>query len=185
MRARDPPHGLRGVILHRDGGSQDGRPQGCRRQGHLRLRHPPPVPRVLRAEGPRAPALLLARPGGPHRAAHHRGNAPVQARLHGSGGARRPVRHHHPEMRQDQRHRERGRHRAAPHLLRDARQLLLRRLLQEGGDPVRVGARHEGVRPRRDSHLRLRLQGGRRGLRHLARRRGRPGGAHQAHGRGG
>ena len=103
----------------------------------------------------------------------------------GQSRALRPVRHNDPEVRADQRHRERGRHREAPHLLRDARQLLLRRLLQERSHPVRVGTRHEGVRPRRDTHLRLRLQGGRRGLRDLARRRRSPGGTHQAHGRGG
>ena len=37
-----------------------------------------------------------------------------------------------------------GRTAAPPHVLRDARQLLLRRLLQGGRDRVRVGAAHQG-----------------------------------------
>src|SRR5438067_7212110 len=37
---------------------------------------------------------------------------------------------------------ERGLYRAPPHLLRDARQLLLRRLFQARGDPFRVGFPH-------------------------------------------
>jgi alanyl-tRNA synthetase len=45
----------------------------------------------------------------------------------------------HPHQRQAQRPRERGRHRAPPHLLRDARQLQLRRLLQGGRDRLRLG----------------------------------------------
>ena len=48
--------------------------------------------------------------------------------------------------RQAQRPRERRRHRAPPHVLRDARQLLLRRLLQGGRDRVRLGAAHQGLR---------------------------------------
>ena len=35
-----------------------------------------------------------------------------------------------------------GPHHAAPHLLRDAGELLLRRLLQARGDPLRLGVRH-------------------------------------------
>ncbi len=46
----------------------------------------------------------------------------------------------HPHQRQAQRPRERRRHRPPPHVLRDARQLLLRRLLQGRGDRLRVGA---------------------------------------------
>ena len=46
--------------------------------------------------------------------------------------------------RQAQRPRERRLHRAPPHVLRDARQLQLRRLLQARRDPLRVGAAHEG-----------------------------------------
>ena len=48
--------------------------------------------------------------------------------------------------RQAQRPRERGLHRPPSHLLRDAGQLLLRRLLQEGRDPLRLGLRHRHAR---------------------------------------
>ncbi len=43
------------------------------------------------------------------------------------------------------RHRQRRQHRAAPDVLRDARQLLVRRLLQARGDRVRVGALARGA----------------------------------------
>ena len=66
-------------------------------------------------------------------------------------------------------HRHRGgrQHRPAPHLLRDARQLELRRLLQTGVDPVGLGALGRGfrVRPRADLGHRVR---GRRGARRRA-----------------
>ena len=52
--------------------------------------------------------------------------------------------------RQAQRPRRRRPHQPPPHLLRDAGQLQLRRLLQGRGDPVGVGVRHRGARPRRD-----------------------------------
>ena len=51
------------------------------------------------------------------------------------------------------RHRQRRQHRPAPHVLRDARQLLVRRLLQARGDRVRLGALARGVRLRRAGHL--------------------------------
>ena len=53
----------------------------------------------------------------------------------------------HPRGRQAQRPRQRRLHRAPPHLLRDAGQLLLRRLLQARGDRLRLGAAHPGLRP--------------------------------------
>jgi hypothetical protein len=46
----------------------------------------------------------------------------------------------HPRRRQAQRPGERGLHRAPPHVLRDAGQLQLRRLLQARRHPVRLGA---------------------------------------------
>ena len=53
--------------------------------------------------------------------------------------------------RQAQRPRERRLHRPAPHLLRDAGQLQLRRLLQARRDPLRLGVphRHAAARPER------------------------------------
>ena len=47
--------------------------------------------------------------------------------------------------RQAQRPRAGRPHRAASHVLRDARQLLVRRLLQARCDPLRVGVRHRGA----------------------------------------
>ena len=67
--------------------------------------------------------------------------------------------------RQAQRPRERRLHRAPPHVLRDARQLLLRRLLQEGRDRVRVGAAHQGVQAAAGAAVDHRLPDRRRGLR--------------------
>ena len=61
--------------------------------------------------------------------------------------ARRDVAEVRARRRQAQRPRERRLHRAPPHLLRDAGQLLVRRLLQGAGDRARLGAAHQGVRP--------------------------------------
>ena len=99
---------------------------------------------------------------------HQRGDGPVQGRLHRQGDAPLQARdvepEVHPHLRQAQRPRERRRHRAPPHVLRDARQLLVRRLLQGGGDRLRLGAPHEGLRPpdRAARHHRLRRRRGRR-----------------------
>ena len=49
--------------------------------------------------------------------------------------------------RKAQRPGERGVHRAPPHVLRDAGELLLRRLLQEGGDRLGLGVRHPHAGP--------------------------------------
>ena len=78
-----------------------------------------------------------------------------------------------------QRHRERRPHRSPPHDVRDARELLLRRLLQ--GRVLRVGARarHRGVRDRSRAPVDHRVRGRRRGDRHLAGPR-HPGGADRA-----
>ena len=87
----------------------------------------------------------------PHPALRQRRHEPVQGRVPGQGEARLQARDLVPEVRarrrQAQRPRERRPHRAAPHVLRDAGQLLLRRLLQEGSDRLRLGAAHAGPRP--------------------------------------
>ncbi len=57
--------------------------------------------------------------------------------------------------RQAQRPRERRLHRASPHLLRDARELLVRRLLQEGRDRLGLGVRDEPAVARRSIAARL------------------------------
>ena len=74
------------------------------------------------------------------RAAHDRRDAAVQALLPGRAGASAPAADVGAEVLPDPGHRERGADRSAPHFLRDARQLLLRRLLQAGGGRVRLGA---------------------------------------------
>ena len=74
-----------------------------------------------------------------------------------------------PEVRAGRRQAQRPRrHRplaAPPQLLRDARQLQLRRLLQGRGHPVGVGVGHRGARPRRRPHLGHRPRRRRRGRR--------------------
>ena len=123
---------------------------------------------------PRRPELAhrLARRSDAH--VHERRDGPVQGRLRRQGDAPLSPRNVepevHPHQRQAQRPRERRRHGAAPHVLRDARQLLLRRLLQGGGDRPRVGPFDARLRARPgapDDH----------GLRRRRRRRGGRGGA--------
>ena len=76
----------------------------------------------------------------------------------------------HARQRQAQRPRQRRAVAAASHVLRDARQLLVRRLLQEGRDPVRLGAADEGLGARRPTGCSRRVFKGE--ARHPARRRG-------------
>ena len=114
---------------------------------------------------PTAVSRLFRRPGAPRgaffvtgarrrsdAAVHQRRHGAVQAHLPGAGAARLRARHHLPEVRagrrQAQRPRAGGPHQAAPHLLRDAGQLLLRRLLQARRDRVRLGVRHQPDVPR-------------------------------------
>ena len=85
--------------------------------------------------------------------------------------------------RQAQRPRERGLHLAPPHVLRDAGQLQLRRLLQAGRHPLRLGLRHRHARHPAIAALGHRVRRRRRRRRDLAEGdRRRPGAAH-AHGR--
>ena len=87
---------------------------------------------LLRGARPQAAAVRVARPRQlrPVRAAHHGGHAPAQAVLPGPGEAAAPPAHDLPEVLPHAGHRQ-GRHdHAPPDLLRDARQLLARRLLQ-------------------------------------------------------
>jgi hypothetical protein len=92
---------------------------------------------------------LFARAGGRSDAAvHQRRHEPVQGRLPGREAdytARDDLAEVRPRGRQAQRPREVGPHRAASHVLRDAGQLLVRRLLQEGRDRVRLGAARPNV----------------------------------------
>ena len=85
--------------------------------------------------------------------------------------------------RQAQRSGERRLHRAPPHLLRDARQFQLRRLLQARGDPFRVELRHRHARHPEGAAVGDGLQGGRRGGAHLDRGDRHRSDALHAHGR--
>ena len=82
----------------------------------------------------RVAELVAGARGRPDAALHERGHGAVQARLPRRGDARLQARHHlaevHARLGQAQRSRERRPHAAPPHVLRDARQLLVRRLLQ-------------------------------------------------------
>src|SRR5258705_2139680 len=116
---------------------------------YARLRHSPSLPRLLRAPAARRPAELIARAvGRSHAPVRERGDGAVQEGVPGDGGGagREAARHDGAEVRarrrQAQRPRAGGTHGAPPHLLRDARQLLVRRLLQARRDPLCLGAAH-------------------------------------------
>ena len=70
--------------------------------------------------------------------------------------------------RQAQRPGKRRLHAPPSHLLRDARQFLLRRLLQSRSHRVRLGPDHQGLRPAQGQALRHRFPRGRRRRRALA-----------------
>ena len=139
------------------------------------------VCRLLRGEGAHGGGVVA---GGavrrPDAALLQRGDEPVQADLRRPGGARlrageaaarRQLAEVHPRRRQAQRPRGRRDGHVPPHVLRDARQLVVRRLLQEGRRRVGVGAHDGGVRAAARPLLRHLLRG-RREARPRAGRRG-------------
>ena len=120
--------------------------------------NPPQLSRVLRPPRPSCRGLVFARAGRrPDAALHQRRDEPVQGRVPGQGEARLHAGGDRAEVHARQRQAQRPRHRravAAPsHVLRDARQLLVRRLLQEGRDSVRLGAADAGLEARRGPPL--------------------------------
>ena len=117
-----------------------------------RQRHSPHLPRILRQKRPRDRAVEPARAAQrPDADVRQLGHGAVQERLHRPGEARLRARHDGAEVRarrrQAQRPRECRLHRAPSHLLRDAGQLLVRRLLQGACDRARLEPDHQGVRP--------------------------------------
>ena len=116
-------------------------------------RDPRAVPELLRGARPQAPAVRVADPAQrPLDAAHQRGHAPAQAVLHRPRDAAAHPPDLVPEVLPHARHRRGRHHQAPPDLLRDARQLLDRRLLQagRGRDGVGVLAQAPRLRPRAD-----------------------------------
>ena len=83
--------------------------------------------------------------------------------------------------RQAQRPRQCRLHRAASHLLRDARQFLVRRLFQGSRHRARLESGDEGIRPAEGQAHRHRLYRRRRGIRSLEEDRRPPGVAHHPH----
>ena len=88
---------------------------------------------------------LPVRVAGPGRArslgaVHGRRDAPAQALFPRAGAPAAPARDHMPEDVPHGRHRDHRHHHPASHVLRDARQLLVRRLLQARGGALRLGA---------------------------------------------
>ena len=136
-------------------------------------RNPPHVPGVLRIPRASAAAVCLAGAGGlrPIGAVHRSGYASAQALLPGRRAAAAQPGDDLPDVVPDAGHRDHRDHHPASDAVRDARQLLVRRLLQARGRAVRLGAVDRRVRLPRRRHL---DHGVRR--RRRARPRARPGG---------
>ena len=104
-----------------------------------------------------------------------------------TGAEKRPyrARRHLAEVRARRRQAQRPRqcrlHRAPPHLLRDARQLLVRRLFQGAGDRARLGAGDQGFGLPKDKLTVTVYHRGRRSLRPLEEDRRPAGRAHHPH----
>ena len=109
-----------------------------------RERHPCRLPRLFRQGRSRREAVVLAGSAGrQHPAVHQCRHGAVQEHLHRRRetvcSASRDLAEMRPRRRQAQRPRQCRLHRAPPHLLRDARQLLVRRLLQGTRDRASRG----------------------------------------------
>src|SRR5438132_2082365 len=115
---------------------------------HAGRRDPPEIPDVFRGTGTPRDPFLLAHRADPGPAADQRRDEPVRPVLPRAGEAPLCSRRLLPEGLPHAGHRPRGPQREAPHVLRDARELRLRRLLQGGSHPVRPRTGHRGLRDR-------------------------------------
>jgi hypothetical protein len=110
-------------------------------------RDPRTLPALLRGARARSHAVRLpGSPGRPDPAVHGRGDEPVQGHVPRQGGPPAQAGHDRAEVPSCSRPRQRRPHPAASHVLRDARPLLVRRLLQEGVHRLGVGVLHRGAR---------------------------------------
>ena len=154
------------------------------RDAQVKLTHgdcgdPEALAALLRGARPRGRPLRVPAPGRPQPAVRQRGDGAVQAVLPRPAGTPVEARHQRAEVRAHPGHRGGRQDLPARHVLPDERQLLLRRLLQGGGDHLRVGPGHAQpvrgrVRPPRGQALGDRLSRRRRGGRPLEEDRRRP-----------
>ena len=124
------------------------------------------------SDGHTVGALGVAAARRPEPAVRQRRHGAVQALLPRPGDAAVRPRGQRAEVRAHPRHRGGRQDHPARHVLRDVRQLLLRRLLQGGRDRARLGPGHQAagrrrLRPRREPALPERLRRRRRGGRAL------------------
>ena len=109
--------------------------------GHRR--DPPPLRRAFRGGRTHGCALGSAAARRPEPAVRQRRHGAVQAVLPGPGDAAVRPRRERAEVCAHARHRGGRQDDAARHVLRDVRQLLVRRLLQGRGHPARLGPGHQ------------------------------------------
>ncbi len=106
-------------------------------------RHPHAIPGAFRGCRAHRSAVGVAAARRPEPALRQRRHGAVQALLPGPGDAAVRPRDQRPEVHPDTGHRGRRQDHAARHVLRDVRQLLLRRLLQGRRHRAGLGPRHE------------------------------------------
>ncbi len=138
------PHGL--PELHRTSG-RDNRHEKAPTDGHLG--DSTEVRGSLRAGRAHRRAVGVVDPRRPDAPVRGRGDGAVQALLPRPGDAAVRPRGQRAEVRAHPGHRGRRQDHAARHVLRDVRQLLLRRLLQGRRDRARVGPGHQAPGRRR------------------------------------
>ena len=169
-----------GLVPHGTPELDGGSPPGRRRPRHRPSKgkaatdghrgDPPTVRRALRAARPHGRAVGVAAARRPEPAVRQRRHGAVQALLPRPGDAAVRPRGQRAEVRAHPRHRGRRQDHPARHVLRDVRQLLLRRLLQGRRHRARLGPGHPADRRRRlraargqalPQRLRRRRRGGR------------------------